>query len=191
MKDLRFLNNLVHTTRWSGHLTLKSESISDHVWGMVALAIQFHEQYDPSGVVVDLKEVIYRVALHDIGESLYCDIPRPFKYSSPQLARLINTTEEELLRDNLSKSLVDDIQSAKDPNSIEGLLVKILDALQAGLKMKSEIELGNNNFRAEIGNSINMLKSIYSSIKYNNDIKYTTIHKFINDSIQELTAIIP
>lgn len=159
MINYKFLENLIHTPRWAGKRVIFPESVSDHVWGMNALAIEFcnggfefHHEL--------LRELIYRITIHDIGESLYCDIPRNFKYSSKELHEHIDKAESELLYKSLPSCLVEDINTAKckDPNEdLTGFIVALFDAIQAGIKMRSEILLGNKFFESEIQNSIGLL----------------------------------
>lgn len=40
MIKFKFLTNLPHTPRWAGKRLLFPESVSDHIWGMNALAIE-------------------------------------------------------------------------------------------------------------------------------------------------------
>lgn len=192
-----FLNNLIHINRYSGLQLLKNESVSDHVWSMHALALSIvpdiNKQIDDcnkeNGTNVkplDLKDIIYRITIHDIDESLYCDIPRPFKYHNRQIYDAIEATSQELMEENLGVELLNDINNAKDVSTREGFLVKLLDTVQAGLKMRQEITLGNSYLKSEIRNVNGTLTSLYDNLKgghhYSFDAIFTEYMKvFISD----------
>lgn len=151
-------NNLVYIHRWAGWRVIIPESDADHVWGMNALAIDFVSGLDKSfNKTKMLKELIYRISLHDLGETFYVDIPRNFKYSSDELANLIHKTENNLIDENLPKEVAYDVKTAKSksPDDPIGFIVAVFDAIQAGLKMKQELELGNQFFKDEILNAVN------------------------------------
>lgn len=191
MIKLGFLNNLINTLRWSGKRMIVPESVSDHVWGMISLAIEFHEGLN-NKLFINLKDLIYYIALHDVGESLYCDIPRTFKYYSPELHKLIDDTEKELISKKFSKELSDDINGAKTIDYYIGHLVQYFDTIQAGLKMKSEIKLGNTYFISEITNSIDALKYYASEVENNLNLKYEKEYRdqlleYLNNYIEYLS----
>lgn len=174
MRKLEFLDNLIHVNRYSGSLLVKSESVADHIWCMNALAYEFVPKLNielnkefgngEDVRIIDLKEVIFKISLHDLDESLYCDIPRPFKYHNDYILNAINTTVHNMLCKNFNVELVHQIETAKDSDSIEGILVKIFDVAQAGFKMQSEIMLGNKYFKLELQNVIDSLAGVIDII---------------------------
>lgn len=195
MKNYDKFNNLVHIHRWAGWRVLVPESDSDHVWGMNALAIEFVSGLPEELRTTALKELIYRIALHDLGETFYVDIPRNFKYSSNELAELIHKTEEKLVRDNLPEDIANDVQNSKskDLSDPYGFIVSVLDMLQAGMKMKEELQLGNLHFTKEILNPCNTLYNWCKKLKNNKliiqDFDLTTyLHDYIMDAILYLKS---
>ena len=79
------LNNLVHTGRYSGFQLLRQETVSDHIWGMISIALDIvpalneqiklwsktHEGESHIVKSIDIKDVIYRITIHDIFRSLF------------------------------------------------------------------------------------------------------------------------
>jgi len=178
------LDNLTHITRWSGFPIIKPESVSDHVWGMLALAL-FHvptindERAENGLPSIDLKELVYKIVLHDIDESVYCDIPRPFKHYDDKINSEIERVAQTLMYSNLSSDLVKDALAAKD-QSIEGLYTTIFDFIQAGKKMVFEVKLGNRFILNEIPNVIECLEDMVELLEGDS---YKTEREFIQDYI--------
>lgn len=165
MRKNQFLDNLIHVTRYSGNILIKPESVADHTWGMIALALEYIPAMNEKFKVDwELPQLVYLIALHDIDESLYCDIPRKFKYHSQDLREAIQVATDELLEENLSPEIVLDIKYADDKTSLMGFMVKIFDIAQAGYKMISEINLGNKFFKSEITNAIDSLVGLRNKI---------------------------
>ena len=197
--DKGFLNNLVHIKRYSGTQLLKDESVSDHVWGMISIAIpvvsyineKLKKYYDKNKDItiapklVDLKDVIYRISIHDIDESLYCDIPRPFKYYNKDIHEAIKRTSQLLMKDKLGDDLLADINNSKNTNEMDGLLVYLFDLIQAGLKMRNEIILGNSFLKKEINNIVESLTLVLDSTCNNNDIFYNILSDLLISIINE------
>lgn len=155
------LHNLPFVTRYSGVNLIKSESVSDHVWGMCALALELVPQLNDNldeDSKIDLKDVIYRIVVHDIDESVTCDIPRPFKYATKELRVEIEKASILLMTKYLNSSIVTSSLEAKDGDTIEAFLVRVFDLMQAGMKMRQEVELGNQFIKSEVPNVINALE---------------------------------
>lgn len=197
------LFRLVYTTRYSGFRLIKSESVSDHVWGMISLAFEIIPELNNiilkdikyTGTeynLIDLREVIYRITLHDLDESLSCDIPRPFKYANEEILRAIRDTTNAILNKRFDNNLVKEISNAKDQNVLEGLLVSIFDTLQANLYMRTEVDSGNRILTSELHNSLKTLNNFISLIdeselfdKYGPNLK-NFIKSFIYEFGKEL-----
>lgn len=153
MRQLTELDNLIHVNRYSGNLLVKKESVADHVWCMNALALEYVPILnDKFHLALSLEKIIYGIALHDIDEAFYCDIPRNFKYHNPKLREVIANTVESILREKLPPEIIEDIHKAEDKNNYIGCIIKIFDLAQAGYKMISEIKLGNEYFKGELYN---------------------------------------
>jgi len=158
------LDNLIYVQRYSGNMLIKPESVSDHIWGMIALALEWVEKINsqlPENSIhrMELKEVIWRIVIHDIEECYTSDIPRPFKHYNKDILKSIDDTSYEILKKEIkSFDLVHDIINAKSKLSPEGRMVGYLDIIQAGEKMVTEIELGNRFMYDELDNIIENLE---------------------------------
>lgn len=165
------LNNLVHTGRYSGFQLLRQETVSDHIWGMISIAldivpmlneqIKYYNEEHKGGSSfeksIDIKDVIYRITIHDIDEALCCDIPRPFKYANSEIRESIEKTTNQLMEKEFEPQFIFEVHDSKNKSCIEGLLVAILDSLQAGIFMRNEVMLGNQFIKTEINNVIDMM----------------------------------
>lgn len=147
------LENLTRVNRYSGLPLIKNESVADHVICMNAIALEYVPILNKKfNAEIDIKEVIYGIAIHDLDEALYTDIPRPFKHHDEAIEKEINRVVKTIFIDNISKDLYDDIGRAEDKHTCPGMLIKIIDVAQCGYKMLSEIELGNKFYIAELDN---------------------------------------
>lgn len=182
MRQLDVLENLSRINRYSGNPIIKEESVSDHVWSMVTLAIEFVPKMNKTcGTSWNLKDILYGINLHDIDESLYTDIPRPFKHHNARIKQAIKDTADRIMIDKLGRDFWMELKSIEDMSKPLGYLIKVFDILQAGYKMKSEIELGNKFFRSEINNIFNALEDLFNEIP--NDFELNT-----KESIQWLIS---
>ena len=199
IKEKSFLGNLTHINRFAGHMLIKDESVADHIIHMNYLAIaivpeinkriiEYNKENNNSIIkLLNLENIIYRIAVHDLDESITFDFPRPIKYHNTEITKAIYNTTQLILKDHLDSELINDINSAKDLEFREGYLVALYDTLQAGLKMQLEIELGNKRFKNELKNVIEILNEKLSEIdKLPYDgIFIKSVKEIINDYIIE------
>lgn len=190
------MRNLVIVNRYSGQLLSIQESVSDHVWEMQAMALELVPQINRElkNYVIDLKEVIFRIAVHDLDECLSFDIPRPFKYDNPEITEAIRKTNDSIMAKNFSPELVDLINHAKDDDTREGYLVSVLDGMQAGMKMRYEVMIGNQFIKSQIPNIIELFnEKIYDIDKYREkygDPFVSYIKNLMTDFVVELKTIV-
>lgn len=191
MRKLGILENLIRVNRYAGTLLILQESVSDHVWCMVTLALEYvpklNDRLDESHQF-DIKDVIYGICLHDIDEALTTDLPRPFKHANREIENAIKITVDSILDNTLTEQLCNDIRIAEDRSTPIGTLIKIFDLAQAGYKMKSESMLGNKYFDSEITNVLDCLNGVYGNIaksKFDDQIK-TELHWLINQFLNDL-----
>ena len=185
------LNNIVRIPRWGGISVIKSESVSDHVMSMIGLAVTLIPRINAyrkfyNYEIINLKELVYKIAIHDYDEAFYCDIPRPFKHHNKEVTQAIENTANTLMRQALNDDLVNDILHTKD-NSIEGFWVMCLDLIQAGMKMTEEVNLGNKYMKSELVNPRDLLRGILSTIPGN---EYQMDREVIKEFIDEFDVLL-
>lgn len=185
------LGSLTFTPRWSGFQYIKQESVSDHVWGMTALALEIVPMLNKLGKGdLDLKDIIFRIQVHDLDECLSCDIPRPFKYHDPALKNAIENTTKALMKEHFDEELFVKICHSKCKRVPEGAFVGFLDSLQAFLYMTNEINLGNSLFRSERNNGLRVLltwSDFYKNNPFGDDFKEIDLK--LVEIIQDLSNI--
>lgn len=168
MRDKSYLDNLIRTHRYSGNLLVINESVSDHVWCMNALAMEYIPKVNQimKEKVFELKDVIYAITLHDLDEVFTTDIIRTFKHYNQDIESAIQRTVNEITSKNLPEQILADLKVIEDKTTSLGMLVKIFDTAQAGYKMISEIQLGNKYFKTELLNVNDCLCSYLAKLDY-------------------------
>lgn len=190
MSQGEFLRNLTHINRFSGVELIKSESVSDHIWEMISLALIIVPKMNHSlmmagslSELIDLEKVIYLIAIHDLDESLYCDIPKPFKYHNPEVYKAINDTVGMLMEDNLTDTLVDSINESKCwTKGRENIIVSLLDTVQVGNKIARELVLGNYFMKSQMGNVLEFIPELISKLK---NVEHSDTFKNLAISLME------
>lgn len=163
-RKLALLDNLIYVKRYSGNLLIKEESVADHTWCMISLAIEYLPQLNKrTDNYFNIEEVITGIALHDLEESLTGDIMRPFKYHNKTILEAVKKTSDSLLHNYIGDDWYNYIKKLTD-KGVTKKLIKILDLAQAGYKMISEIKLGNEYFKSELGNILDCLDGQYDDI---------------------------
>lgn len=181
------LSNLKLIPRFSDIYMHRRETVADHNWDLIALALVVVPEWNIGlEKKIDLKEVIYRITVHDLDESGSIDIPRPFKYFNMDLKQKLDEVSIEVLRSKkVSEDIIKDIRSAKDFSTLEGFVTKILDIIQPGLVMIDEISIGNTKMKKELPNIIGQIDYFFE-ILANEDMNLEQklrdrIHDFLND----------
>lgn len=165
--DLRS-RNLKNVTRYSGRTLLIPESVSDHISDMVSMGLHIVEMCRDNEIEIDKKDLIYRICVHDYDESILCDLPRNFKYYTKEFRSEVEKVIQSLLSDSFSDELVNDINMAKSEKSFEGILVHMLDIIQATFTLYREVK--------ELGN-MTLSYFLSDNVKYLNDFYYNEVQK--------------
>lgn len=169
MRKYAVLEDLVRAKRYGGNPINKEESVSDHVWCMITLALEYvpimNEKF---GTKFSLSKVVYGIAIHDIDEAFTGDIPRPFKHRNEEIENAISKAVDSILKENLSNVIYRDLKKIEDRSTPIGFLVKLFDLAQAGYKMKSEIRYGTKFYETEICNVTEVLNSKLEYLRQSN-----------------------
>lgn len=167
------MRNLNNVTRYSGVFCMKPENDGYHTIDMMAMCMKISDMIEEDQmnlsendrVKIDRKDLIYRCYLHDMDESLMGDISRNIKYYNDEIYNSITNVVTDLMSKNYSKEIVESIESSKDKNSLNGLIVKISDTLQSSIKIYEECRLGNFHFKKIIEENLTFVKNLKPIIR--------------------------
>jgi 5'-deoxynucleotidase YfbR-like HD superfamily hydrolase len=79
MQSYRDLLKLSHVPRWSIIDTVKDQSVGEHTFRVMAIAITLRGKFLLNGINVDKSTLLEVALIHDIDEAKTGDIPTPFK----------------------------------------------------------------------------------------------------------------
>lgn len=186
-RKLKFIN------RFSGQFLVKNETDVDHVWEMISMALYLVPKWNESlNYKLDLQNIIYRIVVHDLDESVTSDIPRTFKYHNPAFTEAVKNTVNDIMSERFNPSIISDIKSAKDFYNEEGLVVSILDVVQVSLKYADEImNCGNNSIKHELlGFNIEVLNKLINKLEKSkfHDLSEILI-EFIKNILNDLNQL--
>lgn len=189
--------NLNNITRYSGVFCLKPETDGYHAIDMMSICMKIADiLYEKLDVKLDRRDLVYRCFIHDLDELASSgDIQRGFKYHNERIRSAIEDTTREILNDMYPEDIRTDIITAKDPSTLEGLVVKMADTMQASLKIYEEHKLGNFHFESIIREHSGFLDNLLDSIKKselfdNNEDKeiLDVLERIINDFIKTIKS---
>ena len=192
------MRNLNNVTRYSGVFCMKPENDGYHTIDMMSMCMKIADLIEVElndDKAIDRRDLIYRCYLHDMDESLMGDIQRNIKYYNNEIYESITKVVESIMKSSFNGSIVDDIQSSKDPDSLNGLIVKMCDTLQSSMKIYEECKLGNFHFKRLIEENVHFvenLKKVINSSEVNqsgnlNELKTIRILlNIVEDFIDEL-----
>lgn len=160
---------LVHTIRFSGVRLIQPETVSDHIVDMNAFAFLLNEKFNlryGKDNPLSIQKLIYKIAIHDLDEALYCDIPRKFKYANDLIIKAIRFTVNNLLKENFQESMVTDIEDSKHGYDLESILTAVLDVVQCTVIIHKEvILLGNGPMTPIMKENLSYLSSTIENVK--------------------------
>jgi len=142
MIPYKLIQKYSSTTRFNGTFLIEQETVSQHVVEMCLLCQNFSSLIEEK---IDIRDIYYRCIIHDLDEAVSCDIPRPLKYATPKVKEAIEEATKLLLKEEIKdEKFLSEIDLAKNPNTLEGYLVSIADAIQCYMKMNKEVNILNN-----------------------------------------------
>lgn len=177
---LHFANlSPVGVLRYSGSYLIRPESTPDHVVTCVTLASMIIGDLEKLGVAVDKQKFIYKIAIHDLPESITSDVIRPLKYHHAELTREFRIAEESMIRKaGFPEDLIQDCNNAKD-ESLEGCLMRFVDILQVVTKLYEEVALlGNRTVISAFNDAMNTFEYIIKDVGNNPNITPTIFNYF-------------
>lgn len=147
--------NLDRVIRFSAHMRVKDESVSEHSFHTSLYAM----------IMADLEEKVFKnkinkekllktALLHDLEECLTGDIIYTFKHTDKALAGEIKKIGQrfmEGLLGNLPPEIAKDYTDlwlhSKDTKTIEGRIIEAADKLEGLMYVINEFSLGNQEFK--------------------------------------------
>ena len=131
-------NRLNDAVRFSGFPLESPETVSQHVAAMEMLHVELYNLILKKlpDVKYDRGEVAWRISIHDLDEAAMGDIPRPVKYFDSEMLYHFNRVATATLKDNYHETIVDSVETAKDSDTIYGVIVNLLDSLQCVIRLK-------------------------------------------------------
>ena len=138
---------LAHIDRYSSIPVLKKESVAEHSFFTALYAYVLALQTG-----ANVNDVLARAVVHDLDEALTGDFIRPFKYSSPDLKKILHESVDYALTRALAGYSIGHIIKlkwckAKD-DSLEGQIVHLADLWSVVVYARREYILGNNFARS-------------------------------------------
>lgn len=116
--------------------TIQRQTVGEHS-ARVALIANLLQSRHGSDHAVNHWALILQALVHDLPEGVFGDIPAPVKRGmSPELRKLVNEQEEELLHDCKLSVLL---------TSRQEKLLKLADSLEGVLFCRTELLLGNRH----------------------------------------------
>ena len=152
---------LCNVTRFSQLKFINPDTDSEHTIRMQIYALEIYNKFPD----IPIKDIIYRILLHDMDEAVLCDIPRNVKYYSDDSLKLINNIADDvLMKSGINSDIIHDIRTAKHTGDSWDSLIKYLDVYDAHYKLIVEYRLQyDKKLIPRIIESFNYLKSIIES----------------------------
>lgn len=149
-----------HTTRFSGTPTLRPESVAEHHYITAQYALFMGRELNLRGQPVDMGVLLERALVHDLDEALMPDLPRPVKYSDPQLAEVWHRLAAQAvhrLGEELHDCFTHSWVHAKD-RTLEGDILAAADMLAVVGYVIEEIRLGNSYMKEVLESSTGYIR---------------------------------
>lgn len=165
--------------RYSGSYLIRPESTADHIVSCVTLAAMMIRDLEDLGIKINKQKFIYKIAIHDLPESVTSDVIRPLKYHHKALTEEFRIAEEDMIRKaGFPEDLIQDCNNAKD-ESLEGCLMRIVDILQVVTKLYEEVALlGNKTVLGLYSDAMYTFSSIIKQVGENENINPTVLNYF-------------
>lgn len=143
--------NSSRVRRYSGLHLVEEETLTDHICEMSILCLLIYKdinlRYPDVGSKINLGKLMERAVVHDLEETITNDIPRPVKYSIPEMKTLMDKVSEgymKLISKQVGVDLMSEWKDCKD-SSPEGYIIKTADMILVARKAYREVALKSNN----------------------------------------------
>lgn len=140
------ISGLASINRFSMVRLSRPESVLEHTGMVVLLCYLIHGQL-PDRPWIDLGELLAKAAVHDVDELVTGDLPRPTKYSSPEVRAALAKMESKGVQKiaNLLKNATIEAHYSFAKSDESGLIVSVADLMAAVYKIWDEVIMQNNH----------------------------------------------
>lgn len=144
------VRRLHHIQRYSSIPVLKPESVAAHSWQIAFISMLIGWDLAHRGTHVMMGDLLQRAICHDLNEAMSGDIIRSYKYSDPEVTRVLKGADEKLTH-KLSREFgassgdnaYEEWITAKD-HMLEGHIVALADVLAVVTYCVEESRMGNS-----------------------------------------------
>lgn len=166
---------LCNVTRFSQLKFIVPDTDSEHTIRMQIYALEIYNRFPG----IPIKDIIYRILLHDMDEAVLCDIPRNVKYYSDDSLKLINDIANDvLIKSGINPDIINGIRTAKHTGDKWDALIKYLDVYDAHSRLITEYKLQNDE---------KLIPRFTESFHYLKDIIGDSFHEFESDLFNYLS----
>jgi len=146
---LEILNQASNVKRYSRDFMFKEESLLEHIGFTAMFCMIIGRRLRAQGHLVSMSSLLEAAVIHDVEEILTGDLPRPTKYSDPQVKAGLKAYERrcvERLQAVMKVEILKDWENAKD-GDLEGRIVAVADIAAVVYKTMVEVAMfGNKSF---------------------------------------------
>lgn len=136
-------DRLNYSLRFSGSPIESPETVSQHIAAMQLIALELYNLALNRNIYINIKEIMYRIVLHDLDEAPMGDIPRPVKYHDDEILFHFNRVAKEELIKHYDYSIVNEVLNSKD-DTFEGWTVNILDSIQCIARLRRSVSFSKS-----------------------------------------------
>lgn len=135
--------------RYAGLHLVEEETLTDHICEISLLCLVIYKKIEKeygSEVSLNLGLLLEKALVHDLEETVTNDIPRPVKYSVPEMKSLMDKVSEDymaLISEQVGVDFVPTWKKCKDETP-EGYIIKVADMILVARKAYREVALKSN-----------------------------------------------
>lgn len=175
------IDRLRTLVRYQTSLRNIGESVAEHSFYVAALVLKLHDYYD-----FNLEKALITALIHDIPEGSMSDVPFPIKEKHPELSKVLEDIEEDIMISKLSNEANELLKHFNAFDTPEGLVCRLADILSVVIYASDEIKTGNRFFnyiafkaQKRCDDTLKMLEK-YIKLPYTKTLIEDKIHQIMN-----------
>lgn len=201
MTLLKLLNSpllrLSTAERYSGVYLSRKDSVSDHTTQVGLLGLLIANDLRQLAQDVSLESVALKSLIHDIDESITCDVPRNVKYYNSHIKESLDEVSDVSVKSISNYHNFPDLytiwHTSKD-SSLEGFIVKISDMIHVIVKLREELVILNNMHMLKVLIEIDGHLSSISKFINSDDFKFGEVVRnyfsnLLKDSLETTSSL--